>query len=519
MYDPNNSNHLNDGQEDREPGGINDAPPFERREDPDGARVNGEYSFTYGKGPEPIEIEDDPPRTYSDAGYIPASEAPQITPRYNSYNTAPPPQKNNNDRREKSRSGGFARIVALCLVCALLGGVAGFGGALLAGNINGSGRNDSASIPPVTATDEPKSSEPASTPSGTGSTPLITSNGDGTILSSDQIYELACPQTVGISSEITATNIFGQTSSASVSGSGFIISADGYILTNYHVIEDALKGGYDINVMLYNGESYPAEVVGYERDGTDIAVLKIDATGLTPVTVGNSDDIKVGDAVYALGNPLGELTYTLTSGMVSALDRVIATSESEADSINMFQIDAAINKGNSGGPVFNSRGEVIGIATAKYSETGVEGLGFAIPINDAISIANELIENGYVSGKAYFGITVTTVTSYAAQYYNMVEGAYVYAVDDASCAATAGLKVGDVITKMDDAEITSQTDLIVAKRSYHAGDTASLTVYRNGEYITLSITFDEEVPSSDSQTQQEQQEKDRAEEFVNPFAR
>lgn len=464
-------------------------------------RINGEYSFSY-KGNEQYH-------RYSDADYIPASDAPKVNPTPSAYSAEI-------KKPAKKRSGiSFAQVVALCLICAVIGGFAGFGGALLAG---GSGDDDSASLPATTETDTPATNSPATTP-GTSSTPIVQSTGDGSVLSGAQIYEIACPQTVGITTEITTSNVFGQPASTSVTGSGFIISSDGYILTNYHVIEDAKNGGYDINVILHNGDSYPADIVGYEDDGTDVAVLKIDATGLSAVSIGNSDEMLVGETVYVLGNPLGELTYTLTSGMVSALDRVIATSSVETDSINVFQIDAAINSGNSGGPVFNSRGEVVGIATAKYSDTGIEGLGFAIPINDAISIANELIDKGYVSGKAAFGITVSSVTSYAAQYYNMVEGAYVYSIESNSCAEKAGLEVGDVITKIDDSEILSQTDLIVAKRGYRAGESATLTVYRNGEYITLDIIFDEELPSSGSDTQQipEAPQTTSSPGFNNPF--
>jgi serine protease Do len=196
-----------------------------------------------------------------------------------------------------------------------------------------------------------------------------------------------------------------------------------------------------------------------------------------------------------VGNPLGELAYTMTRGMISALDRDITTQDSstgESKTVNMFQFDAAVNNGNSGGPVYNEYGEVIGVVTAKYSNTGVEGLGFGIPMNDAVEIANELIEHGYVSGKAYMGISVQTVSSEVARYYNMVEGAYVYTVDSMSCAAKAGLQMGDIITAIDGKEIKTSSDLVSAKKKYKAGDTAKLTVYRGGKSLELSITFDED---------------------------
>ena len=314
----------------------------------------------------------------------------------------------------------------------------------------------------------------------------------GDLLDPTEIYELATQQVVGISTEVTSTNVFGQMVTGAISGTGFIISSDGYILTNNHVVEKAYKENLKVTVMLYDGTEYEAKIVGVEGDNNDIAVLKIDATGLNAATLGNSDDMKVGESVYLVGNPLGELTYTMTAGIISALDREIAAEQDT--SVNMFQLDAAVNSGNSGGPVYNSRGQVIGVVTATYQSTGVEGLGFAIPINDAASIADELIEHGYVTGKPYFGIVVTTMTEQNAAYYNMVPGAYVYSVDAGSCAAAAGIRQGDVITTLGDAEIKTNADLTSAKKAYHAGDTAEITVYRNGEYLTLTIVFDEKKP-------------------------
>ena len=295
---------------------------------------------------------------------------------------------------------------------------------------------------------------------------------------------------VGISSEITSTNYFGIQSSSAVSGTGFIISEDGYILTNYHVIELAASSGSDISVILNDGTTYLASVVGYEKFN-DVAVLRIDASGLTPAKLGDSDDILVGDMVYAVGNPLGELDFSMSFGHVSALDRLITTDESGVP-INMFQIDAAVNSGNSGGPVYNSGGEVIGIVTAKYADKGVEGLGFAIPINDALSIANELITQGYISGKAYMGVSIDSrYNSLYSLYYNMPLGAYVQSVESGSCAEKAGIRPDDIIVELDGETITSYNDLTVAIHNHKAGDTVTLAVYRDGETIRLSLTFDE----------------------------
>ena len=289
---------------------------------------------------------------------------------------------------------------------------------------------------------------------------------------------------------MTYTNFFGMNSSSAVSGTGFIVSEDGYILTNYHVIELAAQNDKDVNVILYDGTRYTASIVGYEKYN-DVAVLKIDATGLKPVSFGNSDSLSVGDLVYAVGNPLGELDFSMSTGHVSALDRAITSDESGV-AINMFQIDAAVNSGNSGGPVYNAAGEVVGIVTAKYASTGVEGLGFAIPINDAVKIASDLITKGYVTGKAYMGVQIDQrYNSLYSQYYNMPLGAYVYSVEDGSCAEKAGLLAKDIITRLGDQDITGYTDLTSALHGFSAGDTTSMTVYRGGEEVTLTITFDE----------------------------
>ena len=459
-------------------------------------RVDGEYSFSYNN--ERSIDESERVRAYSDAGYIPASEAPKVTPKYNSYNST----SEQNTKKKKKSPSGFGRILALCLCCAIIGGSSGYFGAVLANNTNG---NNAAAIPPTSnAPEHPDGKTEAQTviPPVPSNTVNPTISVDGAEISAEQLYEMACPQTVGISSEITTANIFGQPTSSSVSGSGFIISSDGYILTNYHVVQEAHARGTEIKVMLHNGDSYPAEVVGFENDGTDIAVLKIDATGLSPVTIGDSDNLKVGETVYALGNPLGELLYTITRGMVSAMDRVIATSQYEVDKINMFQVDVAINNGNSGGPIFNTRGEVVGIATAKFTATGVEGLGFALPINDAVNLANDIIKNGYVSGKAEFGVKIEdTYGPYIAQYYGMPEGAYVVSVEPGSCSETAGIQSGDVIIALDNTEIRSYSDLKIAKRDYSAGDTATVKVYRDGEYLEMTIVFDESTSTSGNQTE------------------
>ena len=310
-------------------------------------------------------------------------------------------------------------------------------------------------------------------------------------LSATEIYQLACKQVVGISTTVTGYNMFGQLTKNAVSGTGFIISEDGYILTNNHVVE----GAKDVTVKLNDGSEYAAEIVGVEGRDSDVAVLKIETSGLTPVTLGNSDAMEVGENIYVVGNPLGELTYTMTSGIISALDREIAADRNTT--LNMFQLDAAVNSGNSGGPVFNDRGQVIGVVTAKYNASGVEGLGFAIPVSDVAPIASDLITKGYVTGKAYMGVWLDErYSAMYAQYYNMPLGAYVSDVSSGSCAEKAGIQRGDVITRIGETELSSYSELKAAVKKFSAGDTTEVELYRAGESMVVTITFDEAKPES-----------------------
>ena len=461
MYEPadNEQKNENTNPEQQSSGGYSG----------DTDRVNGEYHYKNGYTQ----------KIYSDAHYVPENEN-TVPPRYYT-----PPEKPVKAPKEKKPHGKWVKALCLCLVCALLGGLCGAG--IMAGSMN-------SRIVAVEQMLEEQTKETLSIGSQTSSTPAPVST-TTTAKPVAAIYDQACNEVVGITTEVTYTNFFGQTSSSAVSGSGFIVSPDGYILTNYHVIEYAYKGNYAITVMLHDGTRYEASIVGVE-DCNDIAVLKIDASGLDPVTFGDSDKLSVGDDVYAVGNPLGELEFSMTTGHVSALDRLITTDES-SEAINMFQIDAAVNSGNSGGPVYNANGEVVGIVTAKYSDTGVEGLGFAIPINDAAKIANDLITKGYVTGKAYMGVSIDErYNSMYSQYYNMPIGAFVKSVESGSCAESAGIQAGDIITRLGDVEITGYSDLKQAIKQYSAGDSAELELYRAGESRTLTVIFDEAVPDS-----------------------
>ncbi len=390
-------------------------------------------------------------------------------------------------KKRRRPVAGRSTVVVLCAVCALLAAALAVCATLL---IAGPRETDPEAVAALQA--QLVQSEATAAPVSTQRPVLVSNSGlDAATLQPEEIYTLACEQVVGVTTEVTYYNIFGQSGISPVSGTGFILTDDGYVLTNYHVIEEAWLGGHSISVLAYDGTEYAASLVGAEAD-SDLAVLKIDAAGLSAAVLGDSNEMKVGQTIYTVGNPLGELSYTMTSGIVSAMDRSIRTAADAT--VNMFQIDAAVNSGNSGGPVYNAYGQVIGIVTAKYGDNGLEGLGFAIPISDAHFIANELIINGYVSGKATMGITPITVSSSSAQYYNMVQGAYVYSVDAGSCAETAGLRTGDIIVAVGETEILDEDDLVDIIKKYSAGDTAQLTIFRAQEYLTLGITFDEELP-------------------------
>lgn len=390
---------------------------------------------------------------------------------------------------KKRRCG--TKIAALCLCCALLGGIAGVGGAALAEHF---GNNGETTI--YHGEHTPMAVTVANVPSATALTPA-------------QVYAANVDACVGITVS-TTTNVFGYTTTAAATGSGFVITRDGYIVTNHHVIEEAVKDKtVPITVSFQNGESYEAKLVGSEADN-DVAVLKIEAQGLTPVVLGDSDKLVVGEAVYAIGNPLGELTYSLTDGLVSALDRVITTgSGNNATSLNMLQTNCAINSGNSGGPLFNAYGEVIGITTAKMSSTGasasVEGLGFAVPVNDIKDIIKDLIEHGYVTGKPYMGVQISSVSELDAKRYGLKVGAYVDVVEENSSAEKAGLKVGDIIIAIDDTEINTHSALVATVATYRAGDTVTLKILRDQKEMELKLTLAEKQPAEEQPQSQQPQ--------------
>ena len=303
------------------------------------------------------------------------------------------------------------------------------------------------------------------------------------------------PSIVGIKVEYTVNSIFMmQQGTATAEGSGIIISEDGYILTNNHVINSSSSSSYyeigeasKVTVTLYNDETeYSATVVGTDEE-TDLAVIKIDKTGLTAAEIGDSDSVQVGEFSMAIGNPLG-MQSSVTSGIISATNREVT--DSDGKTFKLIQTDAAINSGNSGGALVNSQGQVIGVNTLKVSATGVEGMGFAIPINSAKPIYEQLIQYNKVK-RPYIGISGRDLDETTAKRNNLVVGVYVASVDEYSAAEKAGIRAGDVIVKADGQEIKSMTELNNIKNTHDIGDTMTVTVNRNGQEKDITLILQE----------------------------
>ena len=325
----------------------------------------------------------------------------------------------------------------------------------------------------------------------------------GEKLTYTEIYNANVDSCVSINASATGYNFFMQPVNTASSGSGFIITEDGYIVTNYHVIENST----DVEVTLDSGVTYTAQVVGGD-ESYDIAVLKVDPgeDKLQPVVLGTSSSLQVGDEIVAIGNPLGELTFSMSEGIVSCVNREINV---DGTPFNMIQITAAINEGNSGGPLFNIYGEVVGIVSAKYSSSSsgnsVEGLGFAIPMDDVGSMIKDIMENGQVTTRPYLGISA---------YYNsqpqvsgVSAGVYVESVEAGGPAEKAGLQAGDVITMIGSSIITNRDDISSLSKTYKAGDTVTITYVRDGQVATTELTFgsttEASTTSSETATQPE----------------
>ena len=406
---------------------------------------------------------------------------------YSNYLPAQPPKKR--------RKGLIAVIAVVCCVLLMLG--SGFAGARIVENRYNVLQNNVEAMSPIApATDLPgridgsngrnsnnsnNNNSAGSNDPAAGARPAGNVNPSGETLSLTDLFVGANPAVVAISTETTGRNAFGRPVTYPAAGSGFIISEDGYIATNNHVIENASS----ISVLLYDGSTYPATLVGRDSK-TDLAVLKIETENLSYLSWGDSGLIKVGEQVAAIGNPLGEFANTMTVGYISALDREINI---DGTPRNMLQTDTAVNAGNSGGPLLNLKGQVIGIVAAKSSGVSVEGLGFAIPSNTAERIIGQLISDGYVKGQPVLGVSVTTQDN------GGLSNVYVVSVNSGSAAEKAGLKEGDIILSANNSDISTVSELKAIIETFSPGDAMALKINRSGEEIILAIILDEYKPS------------------------
>ncbi len=416
-----------------------------------------------------------------------APDVPEAPGAYEAPNAYAAPAPCAAKAKPKKESGGKRRVAgvaALVLAASLLSGTAGAGAVLAYQNLRQPQAQTETASKTAAEKTEKQTSADASTLRESGrsaekkDTVSTRTASSGEVLTAAEVYAQNVNSTVGVTTSITGTNYWGYKTNSAAAGSGFIVSEDGYIVTNYHVIED----GNSVSVTFYNGTSYDAEVVGYDASN-DIAVLKVDAEDLTPVTLGDSDALVVGEDVVAIGNPLGELTFSLTKGTVSALDRTVTLSDDVT--MNLIQTDAAINSGNSGGALFNMYGEVIGVTNAKYSseslmEAEIDNIGFAIPMNSVKRIISEIIETGSYASP-YLGVTVTDAS----------DAALIYSVEKDTPAEAAGLQENDLVTAADGKKISSSADLIAAVKTKSPGETMTLTVKRDGRTLEIAVTVGE----------------------------
>lgn len=361
----------------------------------------------------------------------------------------------------------LALIIAACLVVSCL---CGFGGVWIGVHSLGASNTDSGQVGGGS-----KSSE------GSGSYSL--ENATGSNMTVQEVTDATQNSVVEISTESMQTDSWLQSYVTEGAGSGVIISKDGYVMTNNHVIDGASK----IRVSTQNGKSYDAKVVGADSTN-DVAVLKINASNLSPATYGNSDQINVGDMAVAIGNPLGQLGGTVTAGIISAKDRELTI---DGTTMKLLQTDSSINPGNSGGGLFNGDGQLIGLVVAKSSGSDVEGLGFAIPINTAANVASQLMDKGYVSGQPFSGMTYTEGSSGIESMFGSGSGSvYIYSVDSTQ-AKMAGFHAGDIVFAIEGNQISSIDDVTAAITKHKVGDKLKYTIVRDGKTMDLTLTLQE----------------------------
>ena len=406
---------------------------------------------------------------------------------------------------KKKKKGTAIKVILIVILCLLVAGVLAIGGETIykryqSGGVKGvfnpsaqASASDNEAVEeepivvitptPAQQTEVPEENEEEK------DEPIIHSpdSNSGDVLSAAEIYEQNVDAMVSIKTSVSGTNIWGQRVEGAASGSGFIVSENGFILTNYHVIEDARS----IEVITYDGQNYNAQVVGY-NEKNDIAVLKID--GKNPfqvVTVGDSDKCRVGEEVVAIGNALGEFDFSMTRGIISGLARDVKISAN--NTMTLIQTDCTINSGNSGGALFNMKGEVIGITNAKYSSSGsygsasIENIGFAIPINSVVNIV-ESIMSGKGDSSPFIGVTITEISADVANATGVDKGAFVYDVTEGGPAYEAGMKAGDIIVEIDGTEINSKAELKEYISACNIGDKINVVVSRQGAKTELTVT-------------------------------
>ncbi len=393
------------------------------------------------------------------------------------YGVPPMPPK---PPKKKRGTGTVIAVVAIIVATVLLATAAGVGGYMLTKNTMADGEGTHEIGDPVDTSDE------------TGDTPATDMPSTGVVLSPDslgtkdkgtiaEVVKKVADSVVEITTEYAQQNGFYYTYGA---GSGVIIDTNGYIITNNHVINDDEYGvANTIRVRLTNGESYEAKLVGTDAD-SDIAVLKIEAEGLTAAAVGTNSTLAVGEEVVIIGNPLGSLGGSVTNGIISALDREITV---ENETMNLMQTNAAVNPGNSGGGMFNMAGELVGIVNAKYSDTDIEGIGFAIPIDDAVSVANEILDHGYVRGRVSLHITVVEISTYQQMMQYRVNALGLYVSDPEKGYNDGALRVGDRIASVDGEEILTFAELKTVLKKHSVGDKLDAVVIRNGKSVDVVL--------------------------------
>jgi len=436
---------------------------------------SGQQNTPYGNAPQN--------QGYNPTGYNPVQDGSRI-----SY----APDKKAAKKAKKKGNGKKAAVAVACCCGLLLSTGFGFLGAVIANRLlpgNGSGEELVVDTEGNVVSEEPMKTAVFYKSVENLSTSTADKGGDLTLA---QVSALVSDTVVEITTEFLNTSVWFQYVSTGA-GSGVILSQDGYVVTNNHVIcgEDGVTPADTITVRLTNGDEYEAKLIGTDAD-SDIAILKIEAQGLTPAVCGNSDKLVVGEAVLAVGNPLGELGGTKTEGIISALDREI---DVNGTNMTLMQTSAAVNPGNSGGGLFNMRGELIGVVNAKSSGSGIEGLGFAIPINDALNVSEQLMEYGYVRGKVAIGVSFYECTdALQARYYGL-PGYGVYVMELSKGYNENVLKVLDRIISIDGEEISSFSDISNIVKSHSVGDVLKFQISRDGKLMEVDVTCYEKIPA------------------------